>query len=161
MKFMLVSLVLIYSLVLSGCISKVEGIFVDTKKASPAYTTVGKINKNAPIIREPKKVVSIEEKLKKKKLIFKHKNEYEMVGYIVFVKREPEFDSLYLYTFVDALKTQKVQFYSKKRLPYPPTQLIRIYVKDNLLVEAKPYNSVNKKRVRSNIDVAKEYFIRF
>jgi hypothetical protein len=50
---MLVSLVLVYSLVLSGCISKVENMLTDTKKATAQNMTLGKINKNAPIIKDP------------------------------------------------------------------------------------------------------------
>ena len=161
MKFMLVSLVLIYSLVLSGCISKVENIFTDTKKAAPQNITLGRINRNAPIIKEPKEEVNIEEKIKSKNLNDKYQKEFEMVGYIVSTYKDPEFESLYLYTFTDALRTERIQFYSKKRLNFKSTELVRVYIKDNFLVKAQRYRSVTGKRKKSFIDTAKEYFIRF
>jgi hypothetical protein len=158
---MIVSLVLIYSLVLSGCISKVENMFTDTKKATPQNLSLGSINRNAPIIREPKKEVNIEEKIKSKNLNDKYQKEFEMVGYIVSTYRDPEFESLYLYTFTDALRTERIQFYSKKRLNFKSTELVRVYIRDNFLVRAEKYRSVTGKRSKSYIQAAKELFIRF
>jgi hypothetical protein len=161
MRFVLVSLVLIYSLVLSGCISKVENIFTYTKRATPQNMTVGRIKRDAPIIKEPKKEANVKKKVRYENLNDKYQKGFEMVGYIVAIYKDPEFRDLYLYTFTDALKTEKIQFYSKKRLNYRSNVLIRVYIKDNFLIKAQRYRSVIGKRKRSLIDSAKEYFIRF
>jgi len=164
MKFMLVSLIVIYSLVLSGCISKVENIFTDTKKASPDDLSLGNINRNAPIIKDPEaeKEKKIQERVKSKiQKSNKLQREYEMVGYIVSVYEEPDIRGLYLYTFTDALRVEKIQFYAKKRLPYSKDQLIRVSIKDNFLVKAQIYKSVTGRRSKSYIDAAKEYLIKF
>jgi len=162
MKFMMISLVLVYSLILSGCISKMENLLTDTKKASPENTRLGKINRNAPIIRDSSMHrPTIQERLRKKRMNQQYKREFEMVGYIISRYKEPEFEDMYLYTFTDALRTQRIQFYSKKILRYPPNQLVRVYIKDNFLKRVEKYRSVTGKRSKSYIEAAKEYIIRF
>ena len=160
MRFMIISLVVLYSLVLSGCISKVENLFTDTTKAKPDNLKLGRINRNAPIIKDPSQTPVIA-KLKKKKLNKKLQREFDMVGYIVSRYKEPEFEELYRYTFTDPLRSERIEFYARQKLNYRSDQLIRVYIKDNFLVRAEKYKSVTGRRSKSYIDAAKEYLIRF
>ena len=160
MRFMIISLVVIYSLVLSGCISKVENLLTDTTKAKPDNLRIGKINKNAPIIKEPKQTPVIE-KFKKKNLNKKLQREFDMVGYIVARYKEPEFEELYRYTFTDPLRSERIEFYARQKLNYRSDQLVRVYIKDNFLVRIEKYKSVTGRRNKSYIEAAREYLIRF
>ena len=131
----------------------------ETRKASAKYTTVGGINANAPIIKEPKKKeVQPTQEMEQKKFQTQLSDEYEKVGYIVNVQREPS-SGLYVYTLTNALRTSQIQFYSKTELPYSERDLIRVYVKDNYVFKHDYYRTVNGKRQKSFLEAAKEYII--
>ena len=148
---------------LSGCISK--NPFVTEKQASSANLSEGYINKNAPIIREPKrKAIFIPQKYANKTEPAyqkeKQENKIEMVGYIIYGNKDVN-TGLYYYTFTNALRSQKIQFFSKNPIRYSPNQLVRVKVVDNYLVEYQPYKTiVGKRRFNNYIKSAKEYFIK-
>ena len=147
----------------AGCVSKVENMFTDTTKASTKYTNVGHINRNAPIIKVPQKKPSVFEKIKQQKVYEQSKqinHDYDMVGYIISSQKDPDLN-LYVYTFTNPLRSKKIQFFSRERLNYKPSELVSINVRDNFLVNHKKYKSVTGRRTFNHyIQSAKEYFIK-
>ncbi len=148
----------------AGCVSKVENMFTDTTKASSKYTNVGHINTNAPIIKEAQaQNPPVFKKIQQQKAADRIKeinHDYDMVGYIVSSQKDPDLN-LYVYTFTDPLRSKRIQFFSRERLSYKPSELVSINVRDNFLINHKKYRSVTGKRTFNHyIQSAKEYFIK-
>ena len=155
MKVLLVMTILIFS----GCFQRSS--FVQTKRATPDNMSVGYINKNAPIIKEkkPEQPFFVPQKSVASKQPIATVKERELVGYVSGGKYDPDV-RLYYYTLTNALKTKSVSFFSEKRVPYPPTTLLTVNLRNNYLQSIKPYHTVIKKRKKSWIGAAKEYFIK-
>jgi len=152
-------------LCLAGCVDKVGNFLTETKKATPKYTKLGRVNNGAPILKEPKKpAFSIFEKREKQKELEQEKKlnpKFDMVGYVVLVQKDRDVN-LYVYSFTDALRTKRLQFYTREKLPYKPHELVRVNIQDNFLKSHQRYRSVTGKRGFNHyIQAAKEYIIRF
>jgi len=158
------AIILLLSVFLTSCSNKATNLMDmiakhETIKATPANTSIGKINKMAPIMKEDvKPATNKQDVYNAQKQTYK--NNIEMVGYIVSSQKDTEVD-MYLYTFTNALRTKNIQFFSVTPLHYPTSQLIRIEVKDNFLKSHKPYSTTSsvKKKVSTYFDAAKEYII--
>jgi len=146
----------------SGATNLMDMIAVnETQKAGPENKRIGKINSKAPIIGEEVDKTPKQKIVKKQNRIDEYKRDVEMVGYIVSAQRDSDVD-LYVYTFTDALKTKRVQFFYTKKLSYGTNELLRISARDNFLKTVKPYATkkpINKK-INNYIQSAKEYFIK-
>lgn len=143
----------------SGCFQR--SAFVQTKRASSDNMRVGHINKNAPIIENKKSGQPFfipQESISSRKTIATDSRR-ELVGYVSGGKYDSEV-RLYYYTLTNALKTKSISFFSDRRLKYPPNVLLRVNLKNNYLESIKPYKTVIKKRKKSWIGAAKEYFIK-
>ncbi len=164
MKIILYGSILIGILNMQGCANK--NPFVEQKKATNKNLKVGYINKNAPIIRAKKsEPIFIPQKFsqqeQKKVDTTPQENKIEMVGYIIFSDKDKNV-RLYYYTIINALKTKRIQFFSKNPIRYNPNKLVKIKVVDNYLVDYQPYKAILKRRRFNNkITPPKEYYINF
>ena len=162
MKFNII-LIMLLSLLIIGCAYK--NPFISEKRATSANLSEGYINKNAPIINTTReKPIFIPQKYPKNNITTQNdlqdqSTTIEMVGYILYRNIDKN-TRLYYYTFTNAIKTQRLQFFSKEPIPYNPNRLVRIKVVDNFLVDYQPYRAITKKRkFNKHIKSAKEYFI--
>ncbi len=155
MKVLLIITVLIFS----GCFQR--SAFVQTKRASSENMSIGHINKNAPIISTKKSAQPffIPQKTSVSKQPIATVKKRELVGYVSGGKYDSDV-RLYYYTLTNALKSKSISFFSNKRISYPPTILLTVNLTNNYLTSIKPYHTVIKKRKKSWIGAAKEYFIK-
>jgi len=152
-------LLIVGILIFSGCFQR--SAFVRTKKASAENMSVGHIDKNAPIIsnsKSDKPFFIPQESIASNKPLATVKKR-ELVGYVSGGKYDSDV-RLYYYTLTNALKTKSISFFSDRRISYPSTSLLTVNLNNNYLESVKPYHTVIKKRKKSWIGAAKEYFIK-
>ncbi len=148
-------------LVFSGCFDR--STFVSTRVATPENTSLIGVNKNNPIIKPKRgeKPFFIPQNSNQKRDFYSNQtqNVRELVGYIANSSYDSDMN-LYSYTLVNALRTKSIMFFANKKLFYPPNKLVIVKLRNNYLESIKLYYPVVKKRKKSWIGAAKEYFIK-
>ncbi len=159
MKFLLFVTILIFS----GCFQR--SAFVKEKPVTNENIKVGHIDRYAPIITVKKKehgkpfFIPQESIENKQQIASSSVVEKELVGYIVDSNYDQDV-RLYYYTLTNALRSKKIHFFSDRSINYPSTKLVRVQLKGNYLKSISPYHTILKKRKKSWINTAKEYFIK-
>ena len=157
MKLMLIASIF----VLSGCFQR--SAFVENRMVNGKNTNVGTLNEHAEVLGSKNTkggpFFIPQESVDKNYQFNEVPVTRELTGYLTDYRYEED-TRLFYYTMQNALKTKDISFYSNRRINYPSSQLVTVFIENNYLKSVKPYKTVLKKRKNSWIGAAKEYFIK-